>query len=119
MGVAVDVGSGVEVGGTGEGVIVGGIGEGVPVGGTGVGVGTGAHPLTKTVIRTNERKTNPNDFFIAFSPFNLIAQYCAQRFALVVGGVMVASNFAMLLLHKTTVLAQTTANPLHAVLARF
>jgi hypothetical protein len=71
--VAVAVGSGVNVGGTGEGVIVGGTGVDV-----GSGVGAGAHPLiTKTVRRTNKRNIDPIDFFITFSPFDLIAQDCA------------------------------------------
>ncbi len=75
----VDVGIGVIVGVTvavGSGVNVGGIGEGVNVRGTDVGGGVeaGAHPLNKIIRNTNERKTDPIDFFMTFSPFDLIVQ---------------------------------------------
>jgi hypothetical protein len=40
----------------------------------GLGVGAGAHPLTKTVRRTNASKTDSIDFFMTLSPFDLIAQ---------------------------------------------
>jgi hypothetical protein len=53
-----------------------GIGTGIDVGGT--GVEAGAHPLNKTVRNTNARKTDPIDFFMTLSPFDLIAQDCAQ-----------------------------------------
>jgi hypothetical protein len=69
--VLVAVGVDVEVG-------VGGTGEGVNVGGT--GVEAGAHPLDKTISRANARKTDPIDFFMTLSPFDLIAQDTAQRF---------------------------------------
>ncbi len=57
--VAVAVGSGVDVGGTGDGV---------SVGGTDVGTGAeaGAHPLAKTIRKTNTM-TNKTGFFIALS----------------------------------------------------
>ena len=60
------------------------------VGGSGVGVGSGvgagAHPfITKTVRKTNKRMIDPIDFFMTLSPFDLIAQDCAQRFALPAG----------------------------------
>jgi len=60
------------------------VGIGVSVGGTDVRVGgteveAGAHPLNKTVRNTNARKTNPIDFFMTFSPFDLIMQGTAQR----------------------------------------
>ena len=84
-GVAVAVGITVAVA-DGSGVSVGGmdVGEGIPVGITvgGTVVATGVHPLTKTVSRTNARKIDPIDFFMTLSPFNLIAQESAQRFAL-------------------------------------
>jgi len=54
----------------GTGVSVGGIG--VSVGGT--GVEAGAHPLNKIVRNTNARKTDPIDFFMTLSPFDLIIQ---------------------------------------------
>jgi len=74
VGVNVAVGSGVEVGGIGDGVNVGGTGVDV-----GSGVGAGAHPLiAKTVRRTNRRNIDPVDFFMTFSPFDLIAQDCAE-----------------------------------------
>ena len=73
VGVEVTVGWSVAVG-----VIVGGIGvfvgRGVDVGGT--GVEAGAHPLTRTVSNTTERKINPMDFFILSSPFDLITHTC-------------------------------------------
>ena len=71
IGVLVGFGVGVSVGGTA-----------VRVGGTeveGTGVEAGAHPLNKTVRNTNVRKTNPIDFFMTFSPFDLIMQGTAQR----------------------------------------
>ena len=52
-GVLVAVGSGVNVSGIGEGVNVGGI-----------GVGAGAHPLNKTVRRTNARNIDLVGFFM-------------------------------------------------------
>ena len=61
MVVAVAVGSGVNVGGTGDGVNV----DGADVG---TGVEVGAHPLAKTVSKTNTR-TNKVDFFMTLSPF--------------------------------------------------
>jgi len=59
----------------GSGVNVGGIGDGVNVDGTDVGAGVeaGAHPLNKTVSTTNAKSTDPIDFFMTLSPFDLIA----------------------------------------------
>jgi len=77
--------SGVSDGGSivGVGITVGGfvgvaVGTGVYVGGIGgTGVEAGVHPLNKTVRNTNARKTDPIDFFMALSPFDLIEQDCA------------------------------------------
>jgi hypothetical protein len=63
----------------GRGVVVGGIGVGLTAAGT--GVGAGAHPVNKAVRNTKVRKTAPIDFLMTLSPFDLIAQSCAQRWA--------------------------------------
>ncbi len=60
-GVAVAVGSGVGVGGTGEGVIVGGTLDGTAVG---TGIGAATHPKEIMSRRMNKTKCNI-DFFIA------------------------------------------------------
>ena len=67
IGIAVGVGLGVNVGGMGEDM-----GEDMDVGG--IGVEEGAHPLNKIVSKTNARKTDPIDFFMTLSPFDLIIQ---------------------------------------------
>lgn len=72
------IGVGVSVGGIG--VNVGGIGVDVSVGGIGVGVGgtgveAGVHPLNKTVRSITARKTDPVDFFMMLSPFDLIVRW--------------------------------------------
>ena len=75
------VGDGIDVAvAVGSGVNVGGIGEGVNVGGAsvGVGAGAGAHPLNKTISRTSARKFDRIDFFMTFSPYDLIVQRSAQ-----------------------------------------
>jgi hypothetical protein len=79
--VGVAVGTGVSV--DGMGVLVSGIG--VSVGGSGVSVGAtgveaGAHPLNKTVRNINTRKTNPIDFFMTLSPFDLIVRQNCQTY---------------------------------------
>jgi len=65
-----------EVGGGSVGILVGVTpGDGVNVGGMIVGgmdAGTRAHPLTKTVRRTNARNFDPIDLFMTLSPFDLM-----------------------------------------------
>lgn len=56
--VAVDVGSGVNVGGMGEAVRVGGTGVGD------AGMATGVHPLTKTVSRTSARNLESTNVYM-------------------------------------------------------
>jgi len=55
------------------------MGEGANVGG--IGVVGGAHPLDKTVRKTNTRKTDPIDFFMILSAFDLMAPDSAQSAA--------------------------------------
>jgi len=86
FGTSVAVGKGLVVG-VGTGVFVGtavSVGKGADVGG--VGIDAGAHPLTKTVIKANARNFDPIDFFMTFSPFDLIVRRSAQRLALPAGG---------------------------------
>lgn len=66
------IGVTVEVGGIDVYVAVGGTGVYVAVGGT--GVDAGAHPLNIIIRNTNARHPDWIDFFITFSPFDLIAQ---------------------------------------------
>ncbi len=79
----VGVGIGVLVG---SGVIVGVGGRGVAVDGSDVAVDgvvvDEPHALNKTARNVNARKTDPINFFMTFSPFDLIMQGTAQRFAL-------------------------------------
>jgi hypothetical protein len=43
----------------------------------GTDVVAGAQPLNRTARKANARKTDPINFFITSSPFDLIAQDCA------------------------------------------
>jgi hypothetical protein len=73
-----EVGIAVEVV-VGSDVDVGGIGDGVSVGGTDVGTGAEAeaHPLAKTVMKTN-MMTNKIDFFMCLSSLIDSAAVSAQ-----------------------------------------
>ena len=64
---------------TGSGVNVGGIGDDVFVGGTGEGVTAGAHPLIDTVINTTARSTDRTDLFMLLSLLILFWKTAASR----------------------------------------